>query len=462
MSAASKNTFFGRERELLQLQRLRSTVKDKSISRFVVVSGRRRVGKTRLILEALPSCDDMPSVYVYINPHLDAGSNLEDFSESLRECLGWSRPRRLHDFEDALMEVFEVAKQRPITLVLDEFQNFGRVEPSFYGTLQKLWDLHHEKMQLLLVVCGSVASSMREIFENGQAPLFARNNAVLHLEPFLPDLVKSVFKSYCPNFSGDDLLALYAFTGGVAQYIQNFLPMGAFTLEDMLQLGVEENSVWLSEAQLMLASEFKGSAQTYHEILRRIAAGKNKRAELISSFSIDVSAHLYQLQHEFGLIESLDLVGQNGAKRQRVAYELNDELLDFWFTFILPNQRILQSHNTQAIRQLILRDYPNRSGRVLERLYRRHFRNLGLFTQVGPWWDRNGTNKIDCVAVDDLNQTVCFAEIKRNPAKIQISSLKEKAKVFLSFNPALENYQTLFLGLSTEELGSDKKLPFET
>lgn len=171
MSAASKNTFFGRERELLQLQRLRSTVKDKSISRFVVVSGRRRVGKTRLILEALPSCDDMPSVYVYINPHLDAGSNLEDFSESLRECLGWSRPRRLHDFEDALMEVFEVAKQRPITLVLDEFQNFGRVEPSFYGTLQKLWDLHHEKMQLLLVVCGSVASSMREIFENGQAPL---------------------------------------------------------------------------------------------------------------------------------------------------------------------------------------------------------------------------------------------------------------------------------------------------
>ena len=82
-----------------------------------------------------------------------------------------------------------------------------------------------------------------------------------------------------------------------------------------------------------------------------------KRAELIRSFSIDVSAHLYQLQHEYGLIESLDLVGQNGAKRQRVAYELNDELLDFWFTFILPNQRILQSHNTKAIRQLILRDY---------------------------------------------------------------------------------------------------------
>lgn len=156
---------------------------------------------------------------------------------------------------------------------------------------------------------------------------------IIHVEPFLPDLVKTVFKSYCPNFSGDDLLALYAFTGGVAQYIQNFLPMGAFTLEDMLQLGVEENSVWLSEAQLMLTSEFKGSAQTYHEILRRIAAGKNKRAELIRSFSIDVSAHLYQLQHEYALIESLEPVGQNGAKRQRVAYELNDELLDFWFTF---------------------------------------------------------------------------------------------------------------------------------
>ena len=237
--------------------------------------------------------------------------------------------------------------------------------------------------------------------------------------------------------------------------------MGTFTLQDMLQLGVEENSVWLSEAQLMLASEFKGSAQTYHEILRRIAAGKNKRAELISSFSIDVSAHLYQLQHEYALIESLEPIGQNGAKRQRVAYELNDELLDFWFTFILPNHRILQSHNTKVIRQLILRDYPNWSGLVLERLYRRHFLNLGLFTQVGPWWDRNGTNEIDCVAIDDVNRTVCFAEIKRNPAKIQLSALKDKARVFLSFNPALESYQPLFLGLSTDELGSDKKLPFE-
>lgn len=194
MPVISKNVFFGRERELKQLQRLRSTVKDQAISRFAVVSGRHRIGKTRLILEAQPSSEDMPTIYAYINPHLNAASNLEDFSESLRECFGWPRPRRFLNFEDALLEVFEVAKQRPITLVLDEFQNFGRVEPSFYGTLQKLWDLHHEKMQLLLVVCVSVASSMREIFEDGQAPLFARNNAVLHVEPFLPDLDKNRFQ----------------------------------------------------------------------------------------------------------------------------------------------------------------------------------------------------------------------------------------------------------------------------
>lgn len=54
MPVISKNVFFGRERELKQLQRLRSTVKDKVISRFSVVSGRHRIGKTRLILEALP------------------------------------------------------------------------------------------------------------------------------------------------------------------------------------------------------------------------------------------------------------------------------------------------------------------------------------------------------------------------------------------------------------------------
>ena len=166
MPVISKNVFFGRERELKQLQRLRSTVKDKAISRFAVVSGRHRIGKTRLILEALPSSEDMPTIYAYINPHLNAASNLEDFSESLRECFGWPRPRRFLNFEDALLEVFEVAKQRPITLVLDEFQNFGRVEPSFYGTLQKLWDLHHEKNAVashcLRLRCKLYARNLRE------------------------------------------------------------------------------------------------------------------------------------------------------------------------------------------------------------------------------------------------------------------------------------------------------------
>ena len=166
MPVISKNVIFGRERELKQLQRLRSTVKDKAISRFAVVSGRHRIGKTRLILEALPSSEDMPTIYAYINPHLNAASNLEDFSESLRECFGWPRPRRFLNFEDALLEVFEVAKQRPITLVLDEFQNFGRVEPSFYGTLQKLWDLHHEKNAVashcLRLRCKLYARNLRE------------------------------------------------------------------------------------------------------------------------------------------------------------------------------------------------------------------------------------------------------------------------------------------------------------
>lgn len=456
-----KPKFFGREKELALLRKQRDIVREQHTSRFVVVSGRRRVGKTRLILEALSSTEDMPTIYTYLNPQLDEASNLSDFSLAFQDGLGVRHAVRFSSFEEAISSVFEEAAARPITLVIDEFQNLSQLNPGVFGLLQKLWDLQHENIQLLLVVCGSVASSMRESFENGRAPLFARNNAVIRVEPFLPDMVKTIFQSYSPNFSGDDLLALYAFTGGVAQYLQNFLPAGCFTLRDMLRSGIEENSVWLSEAQLLLASEFKGNATTYHEILKRIAAGKNKRAELVGSFDIDISAHLYQLQHYYGLIEAMEPVADNGAKRQRIAYELNDELLDFWYSFLLPNQRMLQSHNSAALQELILENYPTWSGRILERLYRRHFCNLGLFTRVGPWWDRKGENEIDLVAINEAKRTIYFAEIKRNPDKVDFSILQSKVQVFLSCNPQYVDYDRTLNGLSLSELAACSKLPFE-
>lgn len=458
-SSVNINRFYGRERELQLLKKFQEDVFERGISRFVVVTGRRRIGKTRLIEEALSDSIEMPTISIYVASQL-ANSNLTDFVHEIQKALEIPYPLAISSYEDAFTLIFKEAERRPITLVLDEFQNFNVVDPTVFDTLQRLWDRQHQKSKILIVTCGSVASSMRDIFENGKAPLFARESAFIRLMPFLPQLLKTILSDHKSDFTGEDLLSLYAFTGGVAHYVKSFLATGALTFDEMLNQSLLFNSGLISEAQLMIAAEFKGNASRMNEILMAISQGRCKRSELASLFDVDISGHLHQLENMYGLIEKVEPLGKNGAKRKRVRYELTDELLDFWYTFCLPNLKMLQSDKTMALRELIKSGYPTWSGRILERLYRRHFRNLGIFTDVGPWWDKNGENEIDLVAVNTVHKRIVFAEVKRNEDKIDLNTLKKKVEAFLTFNPEYASYKQEMLALSLKELSADGVLPF--
>ncbi len=458
-SSVNINRFYGRERELQLLKKFQEDVFERGISRFVVVTGRRRIGKTRLIEEALSDSIEMPTISIYVASQL-ANSNLTDFVHEIQKALEIPYPLAISSYEDAFALIFKEAERRPITLVLDEFQNFNVVDPTVFDTLQRLWDRQHQKSKILIVTCGSVASSMRDIFENGKAPLFARESAFIRLMPFLPQLLKTILSDHKKDFTGEDLLSLYAFTGGVAHYVKSFLATGALTFDEMLNQSLLFNSGLISEAQLMIAAEFKGNASRMNEILMAISQGRCKRSELASLFDVDISGHLHQLENMYGLIEKVEPLGKNGAKRKRVRYELTDELLDFWYTFCLPNLKMLQSDKTMALQELIKSGYPTWSGRILERLYRRHFRNLGIFTDVGPWWDKNGENEIDLVAVNTVHKRIVFAEVKRNEDKIDLNTLKKKVEAFLTFNPEYASYKQETLALSLKELSADGVLPF--
>ena len=80
---------------------------------------------------------------------------------------------------------------------------------------------------------------------------------------------------------------------------------------------------------------------------------------------------------------------------------------------------------------------------------------------MAPWWDKKGDNEIDLIAADDLDKKIVFAEVKRNPDKINLEALKEKALAFMTLNPKYKNYEASFMGLSLKELAAKVKLPFE-
>ncbi len=456
-----QHSFHGRQRELRLLRELQAAVRDQGGSRFAVIAGKRRVGKTCLIRTALPPDEAMPQIFFYVNAQLGPAPNLKAFTETIRQSLGIAYPIAARSFEEALGIVFEEARRRPVTLVIDEFQNIPDVAPDFLDALQRIWDQRRAVSRLLLVVAGSGESAMREIFEREQSPLHARSDTFIRLKPFSPELVKSILDEERPNHSGDDLLALYAFTGGVAQHLQVFLEAKALTLEDMLREGVRSGSGWLMEAQLLIAEEFRSNAQTFNELLALVAQGRARRSELAENFDVNISGHLSKLENVFGLLERVEPLGRNGAERGRIRYAVADELLDLWYAFILPNMSELKTGRFDALRDRIRLAWPAWSLRSLRRFWLRYFRSLGIFTEVGPWWDRKGLNEIDLIAINSIRERIVFAEIRRSASANDQAALEFKAEAFLTHNPEYRRYERRFLRLSLEELAAGRRLPYE-
>ena len=450
--------FYGREQETAVLRRNQDAVRN-GASRFVVVTGRRRVGKTRLILESLPAAD-MPLIYAFIYQSTSESRNLELFCKAVAEGLKLDAVPRLESFEDAFLFLFKKSQTQPITLVLDEFQNFQTVNPEIFETLQKLWDTQHNASRLLLVVSGSVTSAMRGIFENARAPLYSRQNALIYVAPFSPGLLKQILEDFAPAHSGEDLLALYALTGGIAQYIETMLSEHVFTAADMIKHLLESSNRTLTEATAALFAEFKGSSSTYFDILRQIAAGVNERSQLQSRFQENISGYLDRLENVYRLLERVEPLGETGSKRRRIRFEIADELINFWFTFLEPYQNYLEAGLTDRICSHTLQQFPQWSGRCLERFYRRHFLTTGMFTAAAPWWDRKGENEIDLIGVDALEKKIVFVEIKRNPEKFSVFELQMKSAAFLKLNPKYAAYQHVYVGLSLQELSAGEDLPF--
>jgi hypothetical protein len=107
----------------------------------------------------------------------------------------------------------ELSQTQHITLFIDEFQDFYRVNPSIYSDMQNIWDTYKNTAHINLIVAGSVNTLMNKIFKDKKQPLFGRQTATMHVRPFRPSVLKEIMSEYCPDYKKADLLALYTLTG---------------------------------------------------------------------------------------------------------------------------------------------------------------------------------------------------------------------------------------------------------
>ena len=231
--------FFDRTEEIASLREIRRMSKDNA--QFTVVTGRRRIGKTYLVWKAY---EDEPILYFFVARKAE-GDLCEDYRLEIESKLGIPTMGRAEHFADVFEFLMKLSTERPITLFIDEFQEFFRVNKSVYSDMQRIWDIYSPKARMNLVVCGSIYSMMTKIFKDKKEPLYNRQTRFMTVRPFTPAVLKEILTEYHPGHTAEDLLALYSFTGGVAKYVQLLVDAGATTKSAMLDHIIKADSIFL-------------------------------------------------------------------------------------------------------------------------------------------------------------------------------------------------------------------------
>ncbi|MBQ7423614.1 MAG: ATP-binding protein [Prevotella sp.] len=437
--------FYDREQEMSFLRNMREQAK--KTARFTLVTGRRRIGKTTLIREAYK---DEPFVYFFVARKAEADLcevYLEEINEKLDiPTLGHSRR-----FSDIFRFLMQLSETRSFTLVIDEFQDFYRVNKEIFSDMQNIWDEYEKTSHINLVVCGSIYSLMQKIFKDKKEPLYGRTTGELRVKPFRPSVLKQIMADSKPDYSKEDLLALFTFTGGVAKYVNLLVDANALDKEKMIRHIASANSTFLYEGKNNLIEEFGKDYGTYFSILSCIARGRNTRSEIEDLIGREVSGYLTNLEKEYELIRKRQPLLEKSATKN-VRYEVEDVFYSFWFRFIFKYSYIIEIENYDKLQEIIERDYNTFSGLMLERYFHRMAMESNGFTRIGRWWDRKGENEIDMICEDELEDRAVFYEIKRQKDEISIGELKQKAETMLRATGAFKDYKIEFEGLSMEDM----------
>lgn len=437
--------FFDREYEIKRLREIRE--QSHHTAQFTILTGRRRVGKTSLLMKAYA---DEPFLYFFVS----RSSELElcrEFAEELEAKLQIPLLGQPESFAKLFSYIVELSKSRPLTLVLDEFQEFQRVNESIFSQMQKIWDLNKEQARMNLVVCGSVYSLMNRLFLDSKEPLYGRQTEYFKIEPFTPSTLKEILKSYNAQYTSEDLLALFVLTGGVAKYVELLMDSGATTYRKMLGKVVSKNSFFIYEGKNMLIEEFGRDYGRYFDILKLIAEGHTSRGDIEGILNMEIAGYITRLENDYGLIEKSRPMFQKSTGKN-VRYTIGDCFLRFWFRFIYKYNSVIEANAYERLAAIVSRDYPTYSGKMLERYFKAQMMERGTYTHIASWWDRKGENEIDIIAADELSRTLEFYEVKRQAKDIDLNVLKEKALHFLQATGQCAGYAITHHPLSLDDM----------
>lgn len=419
--------FYDRVNELARIREFIGIVRKKG-SRMLVITGRRRIGKTRLALESVKDTDHL---YLFTKkkrvPQL-----LDDWGDEVRAKYGNVFHGKFAKLEEFLKFLFEFSVENPRVVIFDEVQNFLFTDPSAFGTFQKMFDLYKERSHVLMVFLGSSFSLMNKIFKDKKEPLFGRASDIVNLSYLPLNAQEEILKDH-DLYSGGNLLRMFSIFDGVPKYIEELLDMERGGFRENFRALLTQREFFWEEGENLLKEEFGKEYASYYSVLSAISRGRRQLNEIRQFSGInEVGSYLKNLEEIYRMIERKRPLTSRSPRERNGRYYLKDNFMDFWFRFIEPRRTLKELERTGAAFDEIWQELPPYEGRKLEDMVIR--RMIGEnpldipFTRAGKYWDRKGTIELDAVFMDEREQMVYVFEVKTNRKKINESVLAELEK----------------------------------
>lgn len=403
--------FLGREKEILDLEK--EYARDGG---FVVIYGRRRIGKTTLIKQFIKS----KTAFYFLATKEVESQSMKRFAGVIARTTGNSVMQKaaFSDWLDLFQAVADYKPNEKKVLVIDEFPYLVKVNDSFPSILQNAWDEILKDSNVMLILCGSLISMMKKHALSYESPLYGRRTAQMRIAP-LP--FTTVYENQKLSF--EEAAEQYSITGGVPKYME-FFSDGQPLYEQIKENVLSKNGFLYEEPNFLLTDEVQVPTN-YFSIIKVIADGNHKLGTIAGILGLETSALTPYLKtlSELGFIEKqVPVTERNAEKTRKGLYFISDNFLRFWFRYVYPYKGELELDNTQISLDELDKDFKEKFVAfayedICKEIFARLCSDKAIdFTpsKIGSYWlnDKSGNTQIDVMAVDTVNKRLFAGECK--------------------------------------------------
>lgn len=447
--------FIGRTKQLKQLEKLINT----DSMRFSVIYGRRRIGKSELIKQALRNCQKK-SLY-YECKQVSEKNNVDSICELLSENFGLPK-LGFNSMDDLLEYLFRTAEKEKLVLVLDEYPYLKDGVKGLDSILQSKLDKYRDTSNLTVIILGSYVEIMKSLLEHAN-PLYGRVDLVINLQQM--DYYESSL--FYPKYSSEDKVRIYSVFGGIPYY-NRLIDDSKTVRENIIELISSPDARLENEVNMYLRSEISKITNA-NEVIEALSKGYSRYNDILSQSHVSSGPTLIDILNKLirmEIVEKTSPINDENNKKKS-GYYICDNLSLFYYRYIFRNssqQKIMDEEvfYDKYIAKNFEEDFvPHRFESICKQYLIRQNR-LGklspVIEKIGKYYyddPANRTNGEFDVVTQDENGFV-FYEVKFRKQKLSRAIVEKEIEQVKA--TTLEPYKYVFISRSGFENCEDKNV----